>query len=82
MTCEDLAETLEAYVAGELDPSRRSGLEQHTRSCPECRRYLGSYLATIDLCRRGAERESNAKDGDVSESLVRRILEARRRHGD
>lgn len=81
MTCEDLVEALEAYVAGELAPNRRSGLEEHARSCPECRSYLESYQATIELSRRGAERESNAK-GDLAERLARRIVQALRRRGD
>ena len=81
MTCEDLVEALEAYVAGALAPDRRSGFEEHARNCPACRRYLESYRATIELCRRGAEPESKADGGPVSEALVRRIVESRRRRG-
>jgi anti-sigma factor RsiW len=81
VTCEELVEALEAYVAGTLAPDGRSGFEEHARNCPACRHYLESYRATIELCRRGAEAESKADGGSVSEALVRRIVEARRRGG-
>lgn len=82
VTCKQFVEALEAYVAGELSPSRRSRLQQHARECTACRLYLESYRATIDLARRSAETEAQTKDAELPERIVQRIVEARRERGD
>jgi len=51
LTCRELVAFLDDYVAGELAPERRAVFERHLAGCLDCRRYLQSYRATVELGR-------------------------------
>lgn len=51
ITCKELIDFLDDYVADDLEPSRRIEFERHLRVCPSCRAYLASYRETIRLTR-------------------------------
>lgn len=51
VTCRELIEFLDEYVAGELAADRSGEFERHLRVCPSCRAYLNSYRETIALAR-------------------------------
>lgn len=78
MSCRELIEFLDAYVADEVEAPRRAEFERHLELCEACRAYLDSYRAAIRLGRAALE----AHDGDVPEAcpeeLVRAVLAARR----
>jgi anti-sigma factor RsiW len=57
VTCNEVIEFLDAYVAAELDADTRADFDQHLAVCPSCREYLASYRETIDLARGTAEWE-------------------------
>jgi anti-sigma factor RsiW len=74
MTCREVSEFLADYLSEELaQPSRRS-FEEHLAECPDCRAYLASYKATVELGKAAFAEDENAA---VPEQLVRAILRAR-----
>jgi anti-sigma factor RsiW len=79
MTCKELTDFLDDYVAGDLEPEVRGRFEAHLGECPGCRVYLDGYRATVELLR--AERRDSASEvpADVPAELVRAILAARSR---
>lgn len=77
MTCRELAEFLDAYLAGDLAPAEREEFERHLAVCGACVNYLYSYRATVRLAQQAFADES-APD-DVPEDVVRAILAARKR---
>lgn len=67
MTCRELERRLEAWLAGELAPAKRSAFERHLATCEECRDL-------VDL----AERAASAEVPDGAEpppDLVHGVLE-------
>ena len=52
MTCQELAEILIDYVAGELAQERSDSLRDHLAACPHCVHFVESYQITIQLTRR------------------------------
>lgn len=73
MTCRELTEFLDDYVAGALATERRAVFEEHLAVCPDCRNYLASYQRTMGLVKRTEE----AVPRDVPDKLVRAVLSAR-----
>lgn len=51
ITCRQLIEFIEEYLAGDIDGTRREDFERHLKVCPSCRAYLQSYRETIALAR-------------------------------
>jgi len=51
ITCRELIEFLDAYVANELAAERRHEFDRHLSVCPSCVAYLHSYRETIRLTR-------------------------------
>jgi hypothetical protein len=49
MTCHDARELFSARVDGGLTDDERRGLEAHLAGCPECRRELARFEATVAL---------------------------------
>ena len=52
VTCKELIDFLDDYVAGEVPPARRHEFERHLSVCPSCVEYVKSYRDTIQLARR------------------------------
>jgi len=78
MTCRELVDSLEPYLAGDLTAAERAQLEAHLRSCGACADHADSYVATIKLSKDAfADRASTADT--VPEELVQAILKARRK---
>lgn len=51
ITCKELIDFLDDYVAGELPAARQHELERHLSVCPSCVEYVKSYRDTIQLAR-------------------------------
>jgi anti-sigma factor RsiW len=45
LKCQDCEELLHPYLDGELDAARRSAVDEHLRSCADCRRHLEQFQA-------------------------------------
>ena len=52
ITCKELIDFLDDYVADELPPPRRHEFERHLSVCPSCVEYVKSYRVTIQFARR------------------------------
>ncbi len=76
VTCRELVEFLDDYLAGVLPEAKRDEFNFHLASCPACVSYMQSYL---EAARTGkaALAVSDEPAADVPEDLVQAILAAR-----
>lgn len=51
VTCKELIDFLDDYVAGDLPPARAELFERHLTRCRSCFAYVHSYRETIRLAR-------------------------------
>jgi anti-sigma factor RsiW len=72
VTCNELIEFLDEYIAEELDAETRDDFEGHLAACTTCTAYLASYQETIELARGTAEQEE-ALAHDAPSQLIERI---------
>ncbi len=79
MTCRELLEHLDAYLANELDRETRLLVDEHLALCADCASYVDSYRKTIELSREALQAPPNGPPPELPESLVKAILAARRR---
>ena len=79
MTCRELADFIADYLTGDLQPEIRAAFAHHLSLCPNCRRYLASYEATVTLGRTAFDVDDAPIPADVPDELVRAILDARHR---
>jgi len=79
VTCRELADFIADYLSRELPAPIRDAFDHHLTLCPNCRRYLASYEATIALGKAAFDDENAAVPADVPEQLVQAILDARKR---
>ncbi len=78
MTCRELVEFLNHYLDGSLSSEPRTALDHHLSTCQECRAYLKSYQATIQLGQATFCGAGNKIPDEVPEELVQAVLKARR----
>lgn len=52
MTCQELADILLDYVAGELAQEHCAVIRSHLEACPECVHFVQTYQLTIQVTRR------------------------------
>ena len=79
VTCRELIDFLDDYVAGELPPEQAALFERHLAVCPSCVAYLASYRETIRLARGAAEPPAVE---DVPPELLTAILATVTRNTD
>jgi anti-sigma factor RsiW len=79
MTCSELIEFLDAYLAGDLLPEVRGRFEEHLIECRDCLAYLRSYRDTVGLLRDAYRDADEDVPADVPPQLLRAILAARKR---
>jgi anti-sigma factor RsiW len=77
VTCRELTDFLNAYVADEMAAPERAQFEAHLFVCVACVAYLDSYRMTIAMGKRACEPAEGPTPDDVPEDLVRLILAAR-----
>lgn len=77
ITCNELIEYLDAYLAEELDADTRADFDAHLAVCPSCLAYLATYRETIDLVRGIAELEEELAN-DCPPELIEAARRARR----
>ena len=78
MTCREVADFLMDYLTDELPPGVRAQFERHLSLCPNCRAYLATYRATIDMARNAFEAPDADAYAEVPEELVGAILDSLR----
>jgi anti-sigma factor RsiW len=77
VTCRDVADFLDRYLAATLPSPIVSRFERHLSVCPNCQRYLAHYRDTIALGRSAFEELADTVPADVPHDLVAAILTAR-----
>ena len=76
LTCQQLIDFIMGYLDGDLPAEQRAEFDRHMAACPSCVDYLKTYETTIALARTCATTEV---PDEVPESLVKAILEARKK---
>lgn len=79
MTCREVADFLADYVSGTLPADVATQFERHLSLCPNCRAYISTYRATIELGRFAFIRSDANAESAVPEDLVSAIMDAVRR---
>jgi predicted anti-sigma-YlaC factor YlaD len=77
MTCEELVDSLAAFLDDELTLQGRVGAQKHLIGCDKCSAYLRGYERTVELAKK--TRSNSAASTALPEDLVRRIMAKRRR---
>lgn len=79
MTCQSVADFIQAYQSGELAPEVRREFERHLDLCVNCRRYIALYQAALELGRAVcADENVSAAEAGVPGDLIHAILASRR----
>lgn len=81
MTCRELTDFLDDYLAGELAVEARGRFEAHLVECRDCLVYLRGYRETVGLLRDTGRELAAEVPPDVPAALVRAIAAARRGDG-
>jgi anti-sigma factor RsiW len=76
ITCRELAEFLDDYVSGQLDPLRAQEFERHLKVCRTCVNYLNSYRQTIAMGKAAFADDAAQAPADVPPALIRAILDS------
>jgi anti-sigma factor RsiW len=76
MSCKEFVDSLQAFRDDELTSPDRIRAQEHLASCEKCSAYLHRYEQTIQVAKNTAS--DNADSALLPESLVRRIVAARR----
>ena len=79
MTCREVADFLMDYLSGELSPDLQAQFDRHLSVCPNCRAYIATYRATIELGRKAFAVPDADAQSEVPEELVSAILSSFRR---
>ncbi len=75
ITCRQLIDFIEAYLAGELPPLKSAAFRLHLVLCKSCRSYLDSYRKTIDVSKM-AMTPDEPVPAAVPEELIKSIRNA------
>ena len=75
LTCRELIEFLDQFVADELPPGQKASFREHLRVCPDCRAYLDSYRQTIALAKLSATLDDKVSS-DVPPALIKAVCDA------
>ena len=78
MTCQHIDALLSASCDAPLSASEQALVDAHLPGCPDCIRRMQGYVGTAQLLRGLATYETIEVPPPVPESLVQRILAARK----
>ncbi len=76
MTCRDATDFLADYLAGALAAGVRAQFDRHLSLCPNCRAYLATYRATIEVGRTAFTAPDADARAEFPEELMTAILAA------
>lgn len=77
ITCRELIDFLDDYVADEMDAPRRRTADEHLAVCPDCIRYVDSYRQTIAAGRAAFGDPAAPAPANVPPELVKAVLASR-----
>jgi anti-sigma factor RsiW len=72
MTCRDVTDFLDAFVANDLAPEVRGTFERHLGGCVNCQHFLQQYEQTVAAGKCACDNEHV----EIPEDLVKAILAA------
>ena len=78
ITCRELVDRLDEYLAGVLPRDQQQEVEAHLAACPSCVAYLKTYQASVALGRAVLTRSEEPVPESVPEDLIQAILGSRR----
>jgi predicted anti-sigma-YlaC factor YlaD len=79
MTCRELTDFLDEYLAGALASEVRGQFEAHLTECRDCLVYLRGYRETVDVLHETGRDLTAEVPADVPPGLLDAIAAARRR---
>lgn len=79
MTCRELIEFLDRFVAGEIDEAQRSEFDRHLALCPPCVAYVETYREASRLARATLSEPESVVPDAVPDELIAAVIAARRR---
>lgn len=79
LTCRELIEFLDDYVAGNQPAEVRRHFEDHMKCCASCHDYLRTYRDTINISRAALNKSDAPVPTSVPNGLVEAILAARKK---
>lgn len=68
-SCDDIREKLSGYIDSEADGAEAAAVEEHIKTCAECRRELEELL----WLREGLDSSKPATPGDLHEKIMSRV---------
>jgi len=77
VTCKDLADFLDEYIADTMPAVRRTLVEEHLAACPDCQHYLASYRETVRLGKVAFARTDDPVPASVPEGLLAALRASR-----
>lgn len=78
MNCLHIDSLLSAARDAKLSEAEQAIVDAHLQDCPACVRRMQGYVATCELLKGLGTYEDNETPPPVPETLVKRILEARK----
>lgn len=79
LTCRELVEFVDDYLARALDGDTLAGFEKHLSDCPACVAYLQTYEQSIRMGRAALRASDDPVPAGIPEDLVQAILATRLR---
>jgi anti-sigma factor RsiW len=76
ITCQQLIDTLDAYVDGTMPQAERAEVDRHLAVCPDCVNYVNNYRQTIAMGKSVFKDPRAPVPTDVPTDLVNAILAA------
>ena len=77
ISCEEFEDFILAYLDGEVTRRQKLVFEMHLGMCRECREYLRTYQASLQLAKDAMATSDAEIPEDVPEDLVKAVLAAR-----
>ena len=78
INCEEFEAFIVNYLEGNLSRPQRIKFDMHLKLCRECRDYLQSYKATMNLTKAQTDIPfSKMGMGEVPEDLIKAVIAAR-----
>lgn len=79
LTCREFEDFLLDYSEKKLPMVASLAFKMHMMMCSKCRRYVKSYLKTIELSKKSLCNKSDELPQDIPEELVNTIMELRKK---
>lgn len=82
ISCRDLIDFLDDYVANRQAPDQRAEFDRHLADCKHCVDYLRTYQDTIRLARGALAGQAAVLPADPPQELIDAVIAARKARRD